>query len=95
MKTFALSCISALAAAAGETGDINFTSIGQFKQKEAAFIQVTKFDDSEEFMLVTAFSGSPISNGSVTVIPGLKEAVVNGDVSNLKGTKLDSGKTKF
>ena len=52
MKTFALSCLAAFAAAEG-TGDINFTSIGQFKIKHAAFMQVTKFDDSEDFMLVT------------------------------------------
>ena len=94
MKSFALSCIAALAAAEG-TGDINFTSIGHFKQKHAAFIDITKFDDSEEFVLITEFSGMPLSNGSVTVVPGIKDAVVAGDVSSLKSSKLDSGKVTF
>ena len=94
MKTFVSACLAALTAASG-TGDLNFTSIGKFNQKHAAFLQVTQFDDSEEFLLVTAFSGSPLSNGSVTIVPGVKDAVTAGDVSGLQGTKLDTGHTDF
>lgn len=95
MKTFALSCLAALAAASSTFGDIEVTSIGQFKQKEAAFIQVTKFDDSEDFLLVTAFSGTPWAKGSVSIVPGIKDAVAAADVSSLSGTKLDTGSTHF
>ena len=94
MKTFAYACLSAMAVAEG-TGDVNFTSIGQFKQKHAAFIQTTKFEDSEDFLLVTAFAGAPWATGNVSVIPGIKEAVIAGDVSGLKGTELDTDKISF
>ena len=94
MKTFVSACLAALTAASG-TGDLDFTSIGKFDIKHAAFLQVTQFDDSEEFLLVTAFSGTPLSHGSVTIVPGVKDAVTAGDVSGLQGTKLDTGRTAF
>ena len=47
-------------------------------------MQVTKFEDSEDFLLVTAFSGIPFSNGSVSIVKGIKDAVIAGDVSKLK-----------
>ena len=36
-----------------------------------------------------------MSKGAVSVISGIKEAVIAGDVSNLDATKLDTGKIKF
>ena len=99
MNKFVTACLAAIAAAEG-TGDLTFTSIGQFKQKQAAFIQVRNFEgidgvDDSDFLLVTEFSGSPLSNGSVSIIPGVKDAVKAGDVSSLEGAKLDTGKIKF
>ena len=44
---------------------------------------------------MTDFSGSPLSNGAISVIPGIKDAVVSGDVSNLESVELDTGKTNF
>ena len=44
---------------------------------------------------MTEFSGSPLSNGAISVIPGIKDAVISGDVSSLESVKLDTGKTKF
>merc|ERR1719163_1714361 len=94
MKTFVSACLAALAVADG-TGDLEFTSIGQIKSKHAAFIQTTKFEDSEDFILVTAFSGTPWATGSVSIIPGIKDAVVADDVSSLKAKELDTGKIDF
>ena len=96
MKQFALACFAALAVADPITvGDLEFTSIGTFKQKEAAFIQMTSFEGSEEFLMFTAFSGIPWASGSVSIVPGIKEAVVGNDVSHLQGTKLDTGDISF
>lgn len=46
-------------------------------------------------MLVTAFAGAPWATGNVSIIPGIKEAVIAGDVSGLKGTELDTDKISF
>ena len=94
MKQFTLACIAAVSSAF-TVGDIEFTSIGTFKQKEAAFIQMTSFEGSEEFLMFTAFSGTPWAKGSVSIVPGVKEAVVGNDVSGLEGTKLDTGDISF
>ena len=94
MKQFALACFAAVSTAV-TVGDIEFTSIGTFKQKEAAFIQMTNFEGSEDFLMFTAFSGTPWAKGSVSIVPGVKEAVQNNDVSGLKGTKLDTGNISF
>ena len=75
MKTFFSACIAALASAQGTFGDLTFDSIGQFKTKHAAFLKTTKYEDSEDFLLVTHFSGMPYSNGSISVVAGVKEAV--------------------
>ena len=76
MKQFALACFAALSAADPITaGDLEFTSIGTFKQKEAAFMHVTNFEDSETFLMFTAFSGTPWATGSISIVPGVKEAV--------------------
>ena len=95
MKTFVHACLMALATAQGTFGDLEFTSIGQFKSKHAAFVQTTKFEDSDDFLLVTDFSGMPYSVGHVSIVEGVKEAVTAGDVSSLKSTTLDTGATFF
>lgn len=95
MKTFALACLAAITSAQGTFGDLEFDSIGQFKSKHAAFLKTTKFEDSEDFLLVTHFSGVPLSNGSISVVTGIKDAVQAGDVSSMKDTELKTKGTSF
>jgi len=52
---------------------------------------VTEFHDSDPFLLVSTFTGSPIGKGHVYVVPEIKEAVINNTVSKLKEQKLDTG----
>ena len=94
MKSFVISLLAAVAVSEG-TGDVDFTSIGKFDAKHAAFLNVEKYGDSDEFLLLSAFSGSPLSHGSVSVVPGIKDAVTAGDVSSLKENTLDTDKVKF
>ena len=94
MSKFVASVFMAVVAGTG-TGDIDFTSLGKITKKHAAFLQVTSYEDSDPFILVTDFSGSPLSNGAVSVIPGIRDAVVAGDVSSLQPTRLDTGKINF
>lgn len=95
MKTFAIACLAAIASAQGTFGDLEFDSIGQFKSKHAAFLKTTKFEDSEDFLLVTHFSGIPFSNGSISVVTGVADAVQAGDVSHLKDHTLKTKGTSF
>jgi len=46
-------------------------------------------------MLITEFEGAPWKSGSVAIVPGLKEAVMNGDVSDLKAHTLDPSPYSF
>ena len=48
---------------------------------------------SEPFLFSTSFSRDPDAPGSVTIVPDLKKAVTAGNVSALKATKLDVGKS--
>ena len=48
----------------------------------AAFLSMSKYSDSEDFLLVSSFS--PLSYGAIYVVPGVKDAVKKGDVSGLK-----------
>ena len=82
---------SVFAALATAQEDLDITSIDKFKLKHAAFVNLGKFDDSDEdFLLVSTFSGSPTAKGHVYMVPGVKEAVVAGDVSDLDPIKLDT-----
>ena len=93
MKSFALACYAA-AVAAEAVGDINFTSVGKISIENPSFMHVKQWVDfystSDPYLFVTSFTGAP-GAGSVTIVPNLKEAVKAGDVSTLKGTKLDTG----
>ena len=93
MKSFALACCAA-AVAAETVGDINFTSVGKISVENPSFMHVKQWVDwmstSDPYLFVTSFTGAP-GAGSVTIVPNLKEAVKAGDVSTLKGTKLDTG----
>ena len=95
MKSFPLACCVAMVAAQ-TVGDINFTSLGKFSIENPNYIRVGKWTDfystSDPFLFVTSgltsYTGEP---GSITIVEGLKEAVIAGDVSTLKATKLDTG----
>ena len=78
----------ALAAYASATADLTFTSNNKFSVKNAAFVNLGQFNGSEDFLLVSAFA--PMSSGHVYMVPGVKEAVKNGDVSSLEPVKLDT-----
>ena len=75
-KTFAAFALAGIAAA---DADISLTSQGSFKMKHPAFIKMTSFEDSEDFLLVSQFGAS--SKGHVYVIPDVKDATINSDVS--------------
>ncbi len=85
LKTFTFGL---LAAAACATADVDFTSIGKFSVKNAAFPTVTRFEDSEPFLLVSSFG--VMSSGALYVVPDISAAVVAGDASTLKSNKLDT-----
>ena len=78
---------AALTALASAQVDLEFTEQGEFKIHNAAFININSFEDSEDFMLVSTFG--PVTYGDVYIVPGLKEAVVAGDISTLQSYKLD------
>jgi len=84
---------AAFAAAAAAQADLDFTSEGQFKTKNAAFIDVTSFEGSEDFLLVSAFG--PFSSGKIYIVPGVKDAVIAGDVSSLEPVQLDTDKFEW
>jgi hypothetical protein len=88
MKNFALSMIASLAAA---EADVDWTSMGQFKISNPAFLQVTQYHDSDPFLLVSSFSGSPIGKGKLYVIPEITEGVSNDTVDKLKEHQLETG----
>lgn len=92
-QSFMLSCVTALAVAtdAVTTGDVSFKSLGQFKISEPAFINMSRYEDSgDDFLLISQFSGTPWAHGSVSVVTGIKDAIVAEDLSKVSTTKLDS-----
>ena len=81
---------ASLAAFASATADLDFTSANHFKLKHAAFVEVAKFEDEEEFLLVSTFTGSPFGHGHVYMVPNIRDAVKAGDVSDLDPVELDT-----
>jgi len=84
-----------LAAASVATPDVNFTSVGTFTLKNAAFPSVASFADAPEdkFLLVSSFGA--MSSGAVYVVPKIKDAIVNKTVSKLSPVDLPLHKTNF
>jgi hypothetical protein len=83
MNTFTAALLAAVTIA---TPDVAFESMGTFKLKNAAFPTVTKFEDSEKFLLCSSFGA--LSSGAIYVVPDISEAVTNDTVSKLKSEKL-------
>jgi hypothetical protein len=90
MNTFTAALLAAVAIA---TPDVAFESMGHFKLKHAAFPTVTKFEDSDKFLLCSSFGA--LSSGSVYVVPDVSDAVKSGDVSNLKSVQLKTPKFEW
>ena len=86
---------ASLAAFASATADLDFTSANHFKLKHAAFVNVAKFEDEEEFLLVSTFTGSPFGHGYVYMVPNIRDAVKAGDVSDLDPVQLDTPKFEW
>ena len=95
MRSFILACAVATAAAfvIGDTGDIDLTSLGKFRIQDLNSVKVLQWEDenskSDPFLLMS--SGDSNYGGRITIVPGLKEAVVAGDVTTLDVFELDTG----
>ena len=95
MKYFSLACFAGIATAK-IVGDIDFKSLGKFSIENPNYLHVDvwwhNYSISDPFLYVTSgltsYTGEP---GSISIVEGLKEAVIAGDVSTLKATKLDTG----
>ena len=93
MKTIFASALLAVVSVA--TADVNFTSMGAFNLKNAAFPSVASFGDAPEdkFLLVSSFGA--LSSGAVYIVPSIKAAIVNKTVSQLKPVSLPLHRTNF
>ena len=90
-KSLAAAAIAAMATA---NYDVEFTSNNLFKAENPAFISMSKFNGSDEdFLLMSSFG--VFSSGKVYIVRGVKDAVVNGDVSDLTPTLLDTPSFKW
>ena len=100
MKSFLTACLATAALACDPTkkkctiGDVDFESIGRIDYRTIAYLETAKWG-SEDFLLISEFNGAPWRSGSVAITTGVKEAVQNGDVNNLKPVKLDPRPHKF
>lgn len=72
-----------LAAATQATPDVPFMSIGEFKLKNAAFPSLGAFGvhSSDIFLMCSSFG--VIGDGHIYMVPGVHDAVSNGDASTL------------
>ena len=85
---------AALAAMATANVDLEFNSQHKFNAKNPAFVNMGKFYGSDEdFLLVSSFGAW--ASGKVYIVRGVKDAVVNGDVSDLTPTLLDTPSFKW
>mmetsp|Transcript_44470 Transcript_44470/g.60320 ORF Transcript_44470/g.60320 Transcript_44470/m.60320 type:complete len:299 (+) Transcript_44470:31-927(+) len=91
MKTlFALASLAAASYAwfgdDDSTTEFNVTSMGKFKVKNAAFPEMGKYDDSDDFLIVSSFGA--LSSGHVYVVPDVASYIQNDDVKNADAFKL-------
>jgi len=108
MKKFALSSLAATAIAhkanhwknhwktkgdVTEAGDLDFTSMGKIskKIKKASYINLGNFQ-GEDYLVVTENPAIPWLDGNVSIVKGIKDAVLNNDVTKLKAHKINTGK---
>merc|ERR1711920_135818 len=74
--------------------DVVFEPIGRIRYRTPSYLEVAKWG-TEDFLLISEFNGSPWRSGSVAIAPGLKDAVVAGDVDDVKAVTLDPSPWKF
>lgn len=80
MKTiFSLAVLGAIASA---EMDVNTTSIGRLNIEKPAFMHVTSYARSEEFLLTSSFKA--FGSGAIKVVPEVRDAIVHNDLSTLK-----------
>jgi len=79
-----------LLACALATSDVAWSSMGQFKISHPAFLSVAKFNDSDDFLLVSSFV--PYWYGAIYVVPNIKEAIQSDSVKSLEPLRLNQGK---
>ena len=84
---------AACAAYASAQADLEFTKNNYFKLKNAAFLSVDSFQGSEDFLLVSSFGA--MSSGHIYMVPGVKDAVMAGDVGDLEPVQLDTPKFEW
>lgn len=82
-----------LAAVAFADPDVAWESIGRFKMNKPAFPNISKYSDSDPFLLMSSFKA--FGSGSIFVTENITEAVKAGDVSNLDSVKLDTHGFEF
>jgi len=77
-------------------GDVDFTSLGRIRKKldDVSYIQLGNFN-GEDYLMATENAAAPWSDGSISIVKKIKEAVVDNDVSQLKAKKLDTSPYKI
>jgi len=79
-----------LLALALASSDVAWTSMGQFKISHPAFLSVTKFNNSDDFLLVSSFVA--YWYGGVYVVPNIRQGIESNSIENLKALQLKQGK---
>lgn len=77
---------ASVSVSATKSDDVNYVSLGKFSVKNAAFIEVEQFEDSEPFLLVSSFGA--FIGGQIYVVPNVAAAVSNADPSTLRPVNL-------
>ena len=80
---------AALAGVSVAQKDLVFTSQGHMKMKKPSFTNVGSFEGTDDFFVIASFG--PLTSGSISMVPGIKDAVIAGDASVLSSVKLDTG----
>jgi len=70
------------------TTEFNVTSMGKFNVKNAAFPEMGKFDNANDFLIVSSFGA--LSSGHVYVVPDVASYIKNNDVSDADVFKLNT-----
>ena len=63
-------------------GDVDFESIGRIHYRTASYLDIGSWG-GEDFLLIAEFNGSPWRSGSVAIATGIKQGVIDGDMSSV------------
>ena len=75
-------------------GDVDFESIGRIHYRTASYLDLGSWG-GEDFLLIAEFNGAPWRSGSVAMATGIKQGVIDGDMSSVETTTLDPKPYKF